>query len=331
MDKQDTGRRPALILAAAVALGALAPDFSRARAPAPQADGAGRDAADGAVDTSIWGAIKATAVAVSDDRLTSVAAGSAFFILFAIFPALTSLVSVYGLFADPKSISDNVSALSGILPGGGVQVMTDELSRVATQGRSSLSLALAFGLVVSLWSANSGMKAVVDALNVAFDDPEERSFLRLNALTLLFTLLSLVFVVAMLAILIVLPAALRDIGVGVKTDRLISVARWPALYVVTLFALAVLYRFGPNRRHPRWRWATWGSFFATTVWLIASAGFSYYAAHFGSFDKTYGSLGAVIGFMMWLWISVTIVLIGAELDHQLELRARRRRARDGNA
>ena len=286
----------------------------RAAAPAP--------------DGSLGGAVARTWRAFSRDRIMATGAGATFYILLALFPAIGALVSIYGLFADPATIASNVSALSAVVPGGGMTVIHDELQRLAQAGGSKLSFAFVAGFAVSLWSANAGMKAIFDALNVAYEEEEKRSFLRLNAISLLFTVGAVVFVAATIGLLVVLPHALAGLPID---NSVIAGLRYPLLVLATLFALACLYRFGPDRAHPRWRWVSFGSAFATTFWIIASIGFTWYAAHFGSFNATYGSLGAIMGFMTWLWLSVTIVLIGATLDCEIEKRAGARSAHTADA
>jgi membrane protein len=262
---------------------------------------------------------------VSEHRLVSIAAGVTFYLLLAIFPAIAALVSIYGLFADPSTISRNVEALSNVLPGGAVEVVGDQINRIAGQGHGSLSFAFALGLVISLWSANSGVKAMFDALNVAYGEEERRGFIKLNVVSLTFTILGIVFLLGALGAVVAIPIALQSLQLQSVTGWLVSALRWPALFVAVALALAFLYRFGPDRRDAHWRWITWGSASATLLWLAASALFSWYAANFGSYNKTYGSLGAVIGFMTWIWLSTIIVLLGAELDSDMERTAGARR------
>jgi membrane protein len=253
---------------------------------------------------------------VSDDRVLANAAAVTFYALLAVSPGIAALVSIYTLFADPQSIAQHLDALSGVLPGGAIDVVRDQLDRLVAQPRGKLGLSLLIGLVASLWSANGGVKALFDALNVIYEEREERSFIRLNAVSLTFTAAMIAFLIAALACLVALPAALTVLPgfVGV----ILSYARWPALLVLVTIALACIFRYGPDRTEPRWRWVSWGSGFGAVGWLVVSALFSWYAANFGNFNKTYGSLGAVIGFMMWIWLSVTVILIGAKINAETE-------------
>lgn len=255
---------------------------------------------------------------ISEHRILALAAGMTYYSLLAIFPALAALVAIYGLFADPGTIAKHLDQVSGFLPGGAIDVARDQLTRVASKGHQTLGLTFVVGLAVSLWSANAAMKSLFDTLNIVYGEKEKRGFVKLNAASLSFTLAGIAFVLVALGAVVVLPVALNFVGLSNAADLLIRVARWPAMFVAVALALALIYRFGPSREAPRWRWITWGSAVATVLWLGASALFSWYAANFGKFNETYGSLGAAIGFMTWLWISAIVILLGAELDAEME-------------
>jgi membrane protein len=253
---------------------------------------------------------------VFGDRILASAAAVAFYTLLALFPAIAALVSIYGLFSDPTTIARQLDALSGIMPGGAVQVIGDQLTRVTQNRNATLGIGFAVGLLVSLWSTNGGVKAMFDALNTAHQEKEERGIIKLNLVSLAFTIAMILFAVIAIACLVALPAVLRYLPVFVAT--ILDIGRWPVLAVLIALGLACLYRFGPSRREPCWRWISWGSAFAAVGWLVVSALFSYYAANFGTFNQTYGSLGAVIGFMLWIWLSVIVILLGAKLDAEIE-------------
>jgi membrane protein len=255
---------------------------------------------------------------IGSDRVVVIAAGVAFYIILALFPAIAALVSLYGLFADPTTISHHLNSLAGILPQGAIDVVGGEITRVVSRGQKSLGPAFIVGLLAAIWSANAGMKALFDALNLVYDERGTRGLIKLNLISLAFTTGAIVFLVISLGAIVVLPLALGYLGLSGQAAQVANILRWPALVLVVGFAVAVLYRYGPDRARPQWRWVTWGSAFATVAWLVASMLFSYYAAHFGSYDKTYGSLGAIIGFMVWIWISVIVILVGAEINAQLE-------------
>jgi membrane protein len=255
---------------------------------------------------------------VPEHRIVSIAAGVAFYVLLAIFPAIAALVALYGLFADPSTISRDLDGLSGILPGGATDVIGEQLTRLTAQPNGTLGLAFIAGLAVSLWSANAGMKALVDALNIVYGEKEKRSFIKLNAVSLLFTFGALVFSILALGAIAVLPFVLDHLGLATATQWLVRFGKWPVLFVLVALIMAVVYRYGPSRERAQWRWISWGSALAAVAWLIMSLLFSWYAAKFGSYNKTYGSLGAAIGFMTWIWLSSIVILLGAELDAEME-------------
>jgi membrane protein len=247
---------------------------------------------------------------ISEHRVLALAAGMTYYSLLAIFPAIAALVAIYGLFSDPTAIGWHLDQLSGILPGGALDVARDQLTRVASKGTGTLGTTFVIGLLVSLWSANAAMKSLFDTLNIVYGEKEKREFLKLNAVSLSFTLAGILFVLAALGAVVVIPVVLNFIGLSNSADLMLRIARWPAMFVAVALALALIYRYGPSREAPQWRWITWGSAVAAVLWLAASALFSWYAASFGKFNETYGSLGAVIGFMTWLWISAIVILLG---------------------
>jgi membrane protein len=255
---------------------------------------------------------------MSEDRLLAVAAGVTFYALLAIFPGIAAFVSLYGLVADASTINQHLALLSGFLPGGALQIIEEQVRNITSKPGGTLGFAFFFGLAISLWSANAGMKAMFDALNVVYEEEEKRSFVRLNLASLTFTLGAILFLLLALTAVVVVPVILKLIPFGGVIQSLLSLARWPLLFVGILFALACLYRYGPSRDKARWRWVTWGSGIAGAVWLVGSMLFSWYVANFGNYNETYGSLGAAIGFMTWIWLSTTIVLLGGEINAELE-------------
>jgi len=255
---------------------------------------------------------------IGEDRVVALAAGVTFYSILALFPAIAALVSLYGLFADPGTIASHLDSLAGVLPGGAVQIIGDELHRLTSQPNEALGLTFVVGLAISLWSANAGLKSIIDALNLVYAEQEKRGFIRLNAVSLAFTAAAIGFVLLALGALVVLPLALEYLGIATLADALIRWLRWPGLLLVVMFGLLLIYRYGPSREEARWRWLTPGSVVAAVLWLVASVLFSWYAANFGSYNKTYGSLGAAIGFMIWIWISTIVILLGAEIDAEME-------------
>ncbi len=254
---------------------------------------------------------------VGENRIMLVSAGVTFFALLAIFPAIAALVSLYGLVADPATISEQLGSLQGILPQGALDIVGEQVKRLNEKGSSTLGFSLFLGLALSIWSANGGMKHVFDALNLVYNERESRGFITLNLASLGFTAGALLFLVLALAGVVALPVALNVIGLGEGAWWLAQL-RWPILFLAVLLGLALLYRYGPSRDAPRWRWVTPGSALAAFLWLAGSLLFSWYVANFGKYNQTYGSLGAAIGFMTWIWISTTIVLLGAQVNAEME-------------
>jgi membrane protein len=254
----------------------------------------------------------------SENRILLVAAGVTFYSLLAIFPGIAALISIYGLFADPATVGSHLDTIASVAPSGAIDVLREQMTRLASQGGTTLGVSFLIGLAISLWTANSGVKAIFDALNIVYGEEEKRTFIKLNAVTLFVTLGIVIFTLLTLAAVVALPVALTYIPLPGVTALVVRIGRWPVLFLLVTFALAVLYRYGPSRTEPRWRWITWGSVSAAIVWLAASALFSWYVASFGSYNKTYGSLGAIIGFMTWIWISVIVVLVGAKLNAEME-------------
>jgi membrane protein len=254
----------------------------------------------------------------NDDRLLATAAGVVFFGLLAVFPAITALVSSYGLFADATTIGANLQTLALLLPDGSFQIVQDQIARVLDKGSTALGWTFLFGLALALWSANAGVKAVIDALNVVYEEREKRGFIRLNLLSLAFTTGGLAALLLMVSAVVAFPLALDHLGLQPESQFIVSLARWPLMFVTLLFALGVLYRFGPSRRAARWEWLSVGTLAAALLWIAGSSALSWYLANFGNYSATYGSLGAAIGLMMWMWMSAVIVLCGAELNSEIE-------------
>jgi len=261
---------------------------------------------------------------IPQDRVLATAGGVAFFALLAVFPGLATVVSLYGLFADVTTMSRHLNLLSGLLPQGVLDLLAQEMSRLTSQSTNTLGTAFLVSVAIAFWSANSGVVALFDALNVIYKEREKRTLVRLYGTTFLFTLGAIGFGVAATTAVVVIPVILTFVGFGSFSDRLLSIARWPALLILVVLGLALIYRYGPSRHEAKWRWVTWGSVLATLLWMLGSMAFSWYVASFDSYNRTYGSLGAGVGFMTWMWLSIVIVLLGAELNSEME----RQTARD---
>jgi membrane protein len=255
---------------------------------------------------------------VNDNRLLAVAAGVVFYSLLAIFPAIAAFVSLYGLIADASTIDSHLSLAAGIFPAGAVDIIHEQISRLTAKSDARLSLGFITGLAVALWSANAGMKAIIDALNVVYDEKEKRSFVKLNLLSLLFTLIAILSLMIALAAVVIAPMVFSAVGLSSLWSLAIAALQWPLLLVLAAIALAAIYGYGPSRAEARWQWLSVGSGAAAIGWLITSALFSWYIAHFGAYNATYGSLGAAVGMMMWMWISAIVILLGGELNAEIE-------------
>jgi membrane protein len=279
-------------------------------------------------------AILATYREISSDRLLAVAGGVVFYGLLAIFPAITAFVSLYGLFADPATVSDHLLMLRNVVPENAYAIFQQQVNHVLESGSARLGFASLIGLAFALWSANAGTKAAMDALNVVYGVQEKRNFFRLNLVSLALTVSAIaVLLIAVIAVVVV-PFIFAYGAAGEIAQTSMTYLRWPLLLCVLLLALLAFYRFGPSRRYPGWRWLSVGMAFAVIGWLIGSSLLSWYLANFANYNAVYGSLGTLIGLMIWMWVSTAIVLIGAELNAELEHVAFNNKAcprRHGNA
>jgi membrane protein len=231
---------------------------------------------------------------------------------------LAALVSVYGLLLDPVQVQTQVAALSNVLPAETAEMIGEELHHLVSTSQRSLSISAGVALVLALWSASRGMSGLLSALNIAYDQKETRSFLKFNLVAILLTVMTLIGGTVVIAFVGVLPAALQFIGLASSTQWLVLMLEWPLLIVVVMGALAVLYRYAPDRHPPQWRWVSPGAIVATLLWLLGSVAFTIYVSHFTSYDKTYGSLGGVVVMLTWLYLSAFVALLGAVINAQSE-------------
>ena len=255
---------------------------------------------------------------LTQDRVLLISGGVTFYLLLSLFPALVAFISIYGLFLDPATAVNQANALSGLVPPAALDLIADQLSRLASRQGGELTVGLVLSLLLAFCSANGGVKAMIEGLNIAYDEREKRSFLRLNLVAFAMTLGAMLLMVLLIVALAVVPAVLAVLNLGGVGDLLVRVLRWPLLVVAVGLALAVLYRLGPSREPPEWRWVTWGSGVATVVWLVTSLGFTIYLDRFANFDATYGALAAPIGFLLWIWLSIIVVILGGEINGEME-------------
>jgi len=294
----------------------------------PRGDGeaAGREAEHpGQIPPRGWFAVlRRVKAEVKDDNVSLLAAGVAFYAMLAIFPAIIAVVTVYGMVADPNQVQSQVSQFAKSLPSGAGDLITNQLTNVVRAGRQALSIGLVLSLLAVLWSVSSGVQGLIKGLNVIYDERETRGFIKLRGLALLLTVGALLVTVVALALITVFPGVIDNFGLGRAGQLAASIARWVLLAVLVLIALGVVYRLGPDRANPRWRWVSLGAVVALVLWLLGSIGFSWYVDNFGKYNQTYGALAAVIILLLWLFLSAFAVLLGAEFDAETE----RQTARD---
>ncbi|MDO5632936.1 MAG: YihY/virulence factor BrkB family protein [Paracoccus sp. (in: a-proteobacteria)] len=269
-----------------------------------------------------WQVAKRSFAQISEDRVMSVAGGVTFFGLLALFPAITALVSLFGLFADPVKIEQNLDYLSDFLPEEAVEIISGQVQTIVNAPAVSLSIASLLALGMAFYSANGGMKALIEALNVAFFKVETRNFLILNLTAMAFTLGGMFMIIMMIGVIAVIPAVLAWVPMSGAVEWLLWVVRWPVMLALLMLALSALYRWGPNKADSRWQWISPGAIFAALGLMTASMLFSWYATNFADYNETYGSLGAVILLMMWLWIASMVVMMGAEINSEVERQLR---------
>jgi membrane protein len=259
---------------------------------------------------------------VGTDNLLIIAAGVAFYGLLAIFPAITALVSIWGLIADPAQVQQQFAAIGQIVPADAWRLLDDQLRSVAASSPRALGWGVALGILVALWSAGAGVRALITALNIAYREAEERGFITLYAIGFLLTV-GLIGAVLALIVIVAVPVVLQFLPLGGLSSALTRLLTWLVMATIVIAGLGALYRYGPSRSHARLPWVTWGAIAAAILWLLASLLFQVYVANFANYSATYGSLGAVIALLMWFWISAFVVLLGAELNAEMEHQTRK--------
>ena len=254
---------------------------------------------------------------VTKDNVSIIAAGLALYALLAVFPALGAAVSIYGLFASPEQIAQHMNSFSGVLPAEATQILQKQMQSLSGQ-EQALSVGLVLGVLIALWSARKGMVALMAATNIAYDEDEERGFFKQILVSLVFTIGAVVGFLAVLLLTIAIPLALEMLPLGRAAEVVILVARWVLLWGLAVLGMAVVYRFAPDRNEPKWRWLTWGSGIAATLWLIGSLLFAIYARNTASYGETYGALGGVVVLLMWFFLTGYCIVLGAEINSEME-------------
>ena len=254
---------------------------------------------------------------MKEDNLSMIAAGVAFYIFLGIIPAMAALISIYGLVADPATIQMQVDKMAGLLPPDVIQIVDEQMTRISEE-KNKAGWGAALGILLALWSGSKAIKALILALNIAYEEEETRGFFRLNLVALGLTLAGVVAVIIAVGLIVAIPIILQQIGLSGVAETIVSVLRWPLLAAFAMGGIALLYKYAPDRDPAQWKWVSWGSVIATALWLGISAGFSYYVSNFGNYNKTYGSLGAVVVLLLWFLISAYVILMGAELNSEME-------------
>jgi membrane protein len=255
---------------------------------------------------------------LSEDRVTLIAAGVTFYLLLGLFPAISALVALYGLVADTSTMTEHLRELSGMLPAGGFDLIAERISSLSASRNSTLGLTFFASLSIALWSTHSATLAIFDAMNVAYDETEKRGLVRLNLVGLGFTICAMVSAALIIGLVAIIPLVLTYIWLDRFEEQMALIVRWPILFLIVAIATTAVYRFGPSRQPAKLRWLTWGSVLVTVSWFLMSLGFSFYLKHFANYDATYGTLGALIGFLVWIWLSILILIVGGELNAELE-------------
>lgn len=259
---------------------------------------------------------------IAADRVGLIAAGVAFYGLLALFPAITALIAISGLLVEPSQIVDQLESLSGLMPEEVITIVTTQATAVAGSREGGLGLAAIAGVLIALYSASKGMASLMEGINVAYDEEEGRSFVRLKLVTFALTLFLMIGLLIALMATLGLPAVLAVLDFGALFEFLMTAGLWIGLFCLTVFGLSVLYRYAPSRDEPEWKWASPGAVVSCIIWVAASAGFAFYVANFGSYNESFGTLAGVIVLLMWFWISAFIILLGAELNAEMEAQTR---------
>jgi membrane protein len=267
---------------------------------------------------TLWQIAKNVITRIGRDNLMLVAAGVAFYAMTAIFPAIAAFVSIYGLFSNPSAVQNQIAQFGSLIPESSLKLLTDALQSFASKSNSVLNLALFVSLALAVWSAKAGVSSLMTGLNITNETIEKRSFLLQQLVGLALTVGALIFAIVAFSALALLPAVIAFFPLSEGLKITLGLGRWPLLAILVCLGLAVVYRFGPYRERAKWRWITWGAAIATVVWLLGSAAFSFYVSRFGSYDATYGSLAAPVVLLLWFWLSALVVLLGSEIDAELE-------------
>lgn len=252
------------------------------------------------------------------DHVLLLSAGIAFYLFLSVYPAIAAALSIYGLVMETVQVKEQMGQLAPILPEKAFQMVSNILEQQSQKSASSLSWSLVLGLVISLWSANKGAKAIFEGVNITYDELDKRSFLKFTGITLLFTVGGIMVGFIAIAMIVGFPALVDRIGLPPVLATVIQFLRWFILALVIMFSLSVVYKVAPCRCSPQFKWTSWGAMLATLIWLGGSLLFSLYVRNFNSFSQTYGTFAAVIILMLWFLLSAFVILLGSEINAEME-------------
>lgn len=255
---------------------------------------------------------------ISENNVSIISAGVAFYTFLAVFPAIAALVSIYGLAMNPESIQNQLSQISGMMPKEAYEILKTQLEKLVSTSGKALGLSMGIGILFSLWSANKGTKSLFTGVDIAYDTVNDRGFLKQNGLTLLFTVGAVILLIVSMVLIVAFPALIDLIGLPTRLETFINYGRWLLLAAILIWFLGMVYKYAPCKPAPQFKWVVSGALLATILWLIASWGFSYYVSNFGSYGEVYGSISAVVVMLLWLFITSFIILLGAELNSEIE-------------
>jgi len=268
-----------------------------------------------------WRIVRRALAEFSQDRIPSVAAAITFFFLLALFPAIACVVSIYGIFADRSTIVHELAVLSGFMPDGAVNILRTDVDRLAALPAAKFNLGFVTALALAIWSASGGIKALIEGLNIAYETKETRSFFRFTLQALALTLIAVIFAAGLIEFAVAVPPIIERLPFDNWLALSIRIFVWPAIFIAGALLTSLIYHYGPNRARTKWRWITWGGGIASAVWMAGTFLFTWYVSKFGHYNEMYGHLGSIVGFLTWIWMSLGVLLLGAEINCEIERNA----------
>lgn len=255
---------------------------------------------------------------LGEDHIDIIAPGVAFYFFLAVFPLLVTAISIYGLVTEPAEVEQHLAQITSALPEQAHEILAERMKNIAGQSDGALGWGLVLSILISLWSANQGTKYLFRGINIAYDEENERGFIKENALTLLFTLGTIVLGMIAVALVLAFPAFIERLGLPSTIETILQAGRWILLGIFLVFAFSMIYKYAPVRDNPQFKWVSWGSIIATVLWIGGSLLFSWYVSNFGNYEETYGSVAAVIILMLWFQLTAFVILLGAEINSEME-------------